>query len=91
MEICYRIQAPENGTAPPWHDYFLCGVKGIFDEYLDCDKRGMLVIVSGNIPPAAGLSSSSALVSSSALATSLINEVCHENLLSVWRLLNLKR
>lgn len=62
--------------APPWHDYFLCGVRGIFDEYPNCDKRGMLVIVSGNIPPAAGLSSSSALVGSSALATSLINEVC---------------
>lgn len=40
-------------------------------------------MVSGNIPPAAGLSSSSALVSSSALATSLMNEVCHVNLLSI--------
>lgn len=35
----------------------------------------MQVIVSGNIPPAAGLSSSSALVSSAAFATTLINDV----------------
>lgn len=71
----YRIELPANGVSPEWYSYFLCGVKGIFDEYPSLQKRGMFVSVCGNIPPAAGLSSSSALVSSATLATSLLNEV----------------
>lgn len=38
----------------------------------DAPNRGFMVAVSGNIPPASGLSSSSALVCSSALATAYL-------------------
>ncbi|XP_044269352.1 N-acetylgalactosamine kinase [Tribolium madens] len=56
--------------APDWHQYFLCGIKGIFDILpKDVDLKGMNIVVSGKIPPSAGLSSSSALVSAAALAT----------------------
>ncbi|CAH1372338.1 unnamed protein product [Tenebrio molitor] len=56
--------------APEWHQYFLCGIKGIFDILpKDVDFKGMNVVVSGKVPLSAGLSSSSALVSAAALAT----------------------
>lgn len=67
---------PENAIPPEWYNYFLCGVKGIYDELPNSQHVGMFVTVSGNIPPAAGLSSSSALVSAATLATSFVNEVC---------------
>ena len=70
-----KIEPPAPGTYPHWHNYFLCGVKGIFD-YLhkmgDFQRKGFMVAVSGNIPPASGLSSSSALVCASALATAYL-------------------
>lgn len=67
---------PEKGGSPDWHNYFLCGVKGI-QEKLPADAKllGMNVVVSGNVPPASGLSSSSALVSAATLATSYVNNV----------------
>jgi N-acetylgalactosamine kinase len=65
-----KIEAPAANTYPQWHNYFLCGVKGILD-YLhkmnEIPGKGFSVAVSGNIPPASGLSSSSALVCSAAL------------------------
>lgn len=70
-----RVKVPENGIPPEWYNYFLCGVKGIYDELPNGPQCGMLVTVSGNIPPAAGLSSSSALVSAATLCTSFINKV----------------
>lgn len=69
------VKVPENGIPPDWYNYFLCGVKGIYDELTDAPQIGMFVTVSGNIPPASGLSSSSALVSAATLATSFINKV----------------
>lgn len=73
-----KIEAPAAGTYPAWHNYFLCGVKGILD-YLhkngDHPHHGFMVAVSGNIPPASGLSSSSAMVCSSALATAFLFNV----------------
>lgn len=75
MNFLGSIKMTENGVAPEWYNYFLCGVKGIFNELKDGEKTGILVTVSGNIPPAAGLSSSSALVSSATIATSFINNV----------------
>lgn len=73
-----KIEVPSAGSYPAWHNYFLCGVKGILD-YLhkmgDFSRHGFLVAVSGNIPPASGLSSSSALVCSSALATAFMFNV----------------
>lgn len=76
--LCCSIKLPENGVSPEWYNYFLCGVKGICDELINGPRCGMLITVSGNIPPAAGLSSSSALVSAATLATSYVNEVCFE-------------
>lgn len=69
----------KDGVAPQWYEYFLCGVKGIQDtmkERGDSAKlRGLSVLVSGTIPPAAGLSSSSALVCAAMLASALVNKV----------------
>lgn len=73
-----KIEPPAQGVYAAWHNYFLCGVKGIL-EYLqrigDNPMRGFAVAVSGNIPPASGLSSSSALVCSAALATAYLFNV----------------
>lgn len=79
LDFCtfFSIKVPENGVAPEWYNYFLCGVKGIYDELPNGNQCGMFVTVSGNIPPAAGLSSSSALVSAATLATSFVNGVSY--------------
>lgn len=61
---------------PQWYQYFLCGVKGILDILPEeVPFRGFTVLVSGTIPPAAGLSSSSALVSAAALAVAEVHKV----------------
>ncbi|GLH01087.1 N-acetylgalactosamine kinase [Gryllus bimaculatus] len=68
----------EEGSSPPgWYSYVLCGVRGVL-ESLTSEKHipvGFLAAVTGNIPLASGLSSSSALVCSAALATALVNKV----------------
>ncbi|XP_059469547.1 N-acetylgalactosamine kinase [Neocloeon triangulifer] len=56
--------------APQWHQYFMCGVKGVLENVLPQKLKGLRVVVFGNIPPSSGLSSSSALVCSAALCTS---------------------
>lgn len=72
--FCYRIAIGEG--APQWYQYFLCGVKGILEILpKDITIKGMRIVVSGNVPQSAGLSSSSALVSAAALATAHANEV----------------
>ncbi|KAG8037978.1 hypothetical protein G9C98_006303 [Cotesia typhae] len=56
---------------PHWYKYFICGVVGTLEEIPEIpeDKcQGINVAVWGNIPPASGLSSSSAVVSSAVLA-----------------------
>uniref|UniRef100_A0A0K8TKS2 Putative galactokinase n=1 Tax=Tabanus bromius TaxID=304241 RepID=A0A0K8TKS2_TABBR len=69
----FKIDLPTCG-GPAWYSYFLCGVKGIFDFVGgDVRRHGFFVSVSGNIPPASGLSSSSALVSAATLATAFIH------------------
>lgn len=61
---------------PQWYQYFLCGVKGILDALpKDAPLQGFSVVADGIIPPAAGLSSSSALVSAAALATTEVHKV----------------
>ena len=50
-----------------WHNYFLCGVKGVREEFSVSDASGLDCLVDGTIPPSAGLSSSSALVVSAAV------------------------
>ncbi|GFU61781.1 n-acetylgalactosamine kinase [Nephila pilipes] len=58
-------------TSPQWYHYFLCGYKGIIEQYKpERDQMGMDILVKGTVPPSSGLSSSSALVCASALATS---------------------
>lgn len=71
-----QIDLPNSG-GPEWYKYFLCGVKGIFEHIgiKNGDNKGFFVAVSGNIPPAAGLSSSSALVSAAVLATAYLHKV----------------
>lgn len=59
---------PDDNEKPFWYNYVLCGVKGalhFLDGEFDC---GLQILVDGNIPPASGLSSSSALVSASCLS-----------------------
>lgn len=69
----FRIEITDG--SPDWYKYFLCGVKGVTEKFASAKYFGMKVLVSGNIPPASGLSSSSALVSAATLATSYANKV----------------
>lgn len=59
-------------SAPKWYHYFLCGYRGIAENH-DLTYKGLDVVVKGTIPPSSGLSSSSALVCASALATAHAN------------------
>ncbi|XP_018783638.1 PREDICTED: N-acetylgalactosamine kinase [Bactrocera latifrons] len=74
------IDLPQNG-APKWYNYYLCGVKGIYEQIQQTNNGeltrpiGMHVALSGNIPPASGLSSSSALVSAAVLATAYVHQL----------------
>ena len=58
-----------------WYNYFLCGYKGVLEQFKITNPRGMRIMVGGNIPPSAGLSSSSALVCCSSLVTLCANGV----------------
>lgn len=58
----------KGSSAPKWFDYLLCGWKGVLDSE-GHEQFGMSILLSGNIPPSSGLSSSSSLVCASALAT----------------------
>lgn len=57
-----------------WHNYALCGVKGVM-EHIGCQTaRGFNAMVAGRIPKSAGLSSSSALVCCAAITMATIND-----------------
>ena len=58
-----------------WYNYLLCGFKGIVETLGLTQPMGMDILVDGNIPPSAGLSSSSALVCCAALTTAYANKV----------------
>ncbi|VDP39047.1 unnamed protein product [Soboliphyme baturini] len=73
LETDYQIASYH----PEWYDYFLCGFRGVV-EYLKEHKLskslmkfpmqfGINVMIGSDIPPSAGLSSSSALVCCAAL------------------------
>ncbi|XP_034657012.1 N-acetylgalactosamine kinase isoform X2 [Drosophila subobscura] len=63
------VELPLPG-GPAWYKYFMCGVRGIEEKLgKKFSPIGMRIAVDGNVPLAAGLSSSSAMVSSSVLAT----------------------
>ncbi|XP_065081953.1 N-acetylgalactosamine kinase [Ochlerotatus camptorhynchus] len=70
----FTIDLP-NSTGPEWYKYFLCGVKGILEFAKPSHPKGMMVVLSGNIPPASGLSSSSAVVSASVLGSAYIHNI----------------
>jgi len=63
------------GGSPAWWGYFLCGLKGVQEECSVATPSGLNILVSGAIPPSAGLSSSSALVVSAALVCVWANQV----------------
>uniref|UniRef100_A0A1Q3FLU2 Putative galactokinase n=1 Tax=Culex tarsalis TaxID=7177 RepID=A0A1Q3FLU2_CULTA len=70
----FTIDLPE-ASGPEWYKYFLCGVKGILEHIAPQNPKGMAVVLSGNIPPASGLSSSSAVVSASVLCSAYLHNV----------------
>ena len=66
----------EDGRAPDWHLYFLCGLLGAIETFsIENSCQSLEICVDGRVPPRAGLSSSSALVCASVLATLLGNKV----------------
>ncbi|XP_017840579.2 N-acetylgalactosamine kinase [Drosophila busckii] len=70
-----EIKLPKVG-GPAWYNYFICGVKGIQEELgAKWRETGIRVALSGNVPLAAGLSSSSALVSAAVLATAHVQSM----------------
>ncbi|KFP46753.1 N-acetylgalactosamine kinase, partial [Cathartes aura] len=58
-----------NKTKPQWHNYFLCGLKGIQEHFGLNNPTGMNCLLDGTVPPSSGLSSSSALVCCAGLVT----------------------
>jgi N-acetylgalactosamine kinase len=62
-----------NKAKPDWHNYVLCGVKGMTEFISLTNPVGMQCMVDGCVPNSAGLSSSSALVCCAALATMQAN------------------
>ena len=58
-----------------WYNYLLCGFKGIMESLNLSSPTGMDLLVDGNIPPSAGLSSSSALVCCAAMTAAYANKV----------------
>ena len=58
-----------------WYNYLLCGFKGIVESFNLTQPIGMDILVDGNVPPSAGLSSSSALVCCAALTTAYANKL----------------
>ncbi|XP_053956537.1 N-acetylgalactosamine kinase [Anastrepha ludens] len=73
------IDLPTLGS-PKWYNYYLCGVKGVYEQIQQSNNKpfipiGMTIALSGNIPPASGLSSSSALVSAAVLATAYVHQL----------------
>ncbi|RMX46098.1 hypothetical protein pdam_00009363 [Pocillopora damicornis] len=59
----YKIDGKE------WYHYFLCGYKGLVDHMKIESPVGLNLVIDGTVPKSAGLSSSSALVCCSGLAT----------------------
>lgn len=58
-----------------WFEYFKCGIQGIRDKFPQTKLKGLKVLIDGNIPRSAGLSSSSALVVCAALTISIANGI----------------
>ncbi|KAI8057344.1 ribosomal protein S5 domain 2-type protein [Syncephalis plumigaleata] len=67
--MCSDVDA----TQHRWSNYVKCGIRGVVEHVKAANINGMNILVDGTIPPGAGLSSSSAMVVASALATMAIN------------------
>jgi galactokinase len=64
-----------NDTDGRWHNYIACGVRGAVEDMKLENPKSMRMVVHGTIPPASGLSSSSAMVCAAALATYKLQEI----------------
>lgn len=62
-------------SPPNWYDYVLCGLKGVLELSRNAPDKGLMIHLHGTIPPASGLSSSSALVCCAALALGVVLDV----------------
>ncbi|ELU08263.1 hypothetical protein CAPTEDRAFT_220087 [Capitella teleta] len=72
---CKTTKYAIDRDAPKWFHYFLCGFRGICENFQLQQPRGMQLLIDGCIPASSGLSSSSALVCCAALATMRINDL----------------
>ena len=68
--IAQRIPPYATGD---WANYVKAAIQGVIDHFPERHLRGMSMGVDGRVPPAAGLSSSSALTVSTAIAFMAIN------------------
>lgn len=62
-------------TGGDWSQYFKAAILRLQKKFPHLRLRGMDLVVSGNIPPAAGLSSSSSLVVAAAESTIAVNQL----------------
>ena len=76
LKLYLSIVSIDKGV-PHWFKYFLCGIKGVMEspKISSVEWKGAKVLVSGYIPPSAGLSSSSALVCSAAVFMSTAHNI----------------
>ena len=58
-----------------WANYGKAAIQGVIDRFPARHLRGMSMVVDGRVPPAAGLSSSSALTVSTAMAFMAVNQL----------------
>jgi N-acetylgalactosamine kinase len=58
-----------------WANYLKAAIQGVIDHFPARQLRGMSIVVGSTVPPASGLSSSSALTVSTTLAFMAINEL----------------
>jgi galactokinase len=67
-----QILAYETGD---WANYVKAAIQGVIDHFPARPLRGASMVVDGRVPPAAGLSSSSALTVSTAMAFMAVNQL----------------
>ena len=58
-----------------WANYVKAAIQGVIDHFSARHLRGASMVVDGRVPPAAGLSSSSALTVSTAMAFMAVNQL----------------
>ncbi|KAL2918438.1 galactokinase [Polyrhizophydium stewartii] len=63
-----------DSTIHEWSNYFKCGYKGAFEAAKPAGAKSVKALVSGTVPAGAGVSSSSAFVCASAVATLTAND-----------------